>query len=126
MEELFMQTALVDLLSSLPTRPIRQELHLWTVQKEQRRRTSTLLHSLGRGITAKQAERLDALNLSKAILCGIRAASTSDEEFQRVLQKRGVRSKPQREADHDHTEDRKRLSLSFRLPALIFLSSLFF
>ena len=97
MEELFMQTALVDLLSSLPTRPIRQQLHLWTVQKEQRRRTSTLLHSLGRGITAKQAERLDALNLSKATLCGIRAASTSDEEFQRVLQKRGVRSKPLRE-----------------------------
>ena len=64
----------------------KQQLHLWIVQKEQRRRSSTLVHSQGKGITAKHAERLDGLDFSKATFCGIRAASTSDNQFQRVHQ----------------------------------------
>ena len=92
-----MQRALVDLLSSIPTRPARQQLQLWLVQKEQRRRTSTLLHSLGRRVTPAQAKRLDVLDLSYPVLCEIRGSASSDDKFRRALQERGVRSKPLRE-----------------------------
>ena len=92
-----MQRALVDLLSSIPTRPARQQLQLWRVQKEQRRRTSTLLHTPGRRVTAAQAMRLDVLDLSYPVLCEIRGSASSDDKFRRALQERGVRSKLLRE-----------------------------
>ena len=97
LEEVFMGTRLVDLLSSLPTRPARQQVELWRVQKGQRTRTTRLLHSLGNRITAAQAKRLDTLGLSHTVLCELRAASAGDEEFQKVLREREVHSKPLRE-----------------------------
>ena len=62
-------------------------------RKEQRRRTSSILYSLGRQITAAQAKHLDELSLSFPALCEIRASCTSDDEFQKTLMRRGVRSK---------------------------------
>jgi len=76
LEEVFMSTRLVDLLSSLPTRPARQQVELWGVQKGQRTRTTRFLHSLGNRITAAQAKRLDTLGLSHIVLCKLRAAQT--------------------------------------------------
>ena len=66
-------------------------------RKEQRRRTSGILYSLGRQITAAQAKHLDELSLSFPALCEIRASCTSDDEFQKTLMRRGVRSKKLRE-----------------------------
>jgi len=95
--QIFMSTRLVDLLSSLPTRPARQQVELWRVQKGQRTRTTRLLHSLGNRITAAQAKRLDTLGLPHTVLCELRAASAGDEEFQKALRECGVHSKPLRE-----------------------------
>ena len=96
MEELFMWTDVVDLLSSLPKRSPTEQIQCWKVQKEQHRRTSSLLRSLGRQITAAQAKRLDALNLSYEVLREIRQCY-SGEEFVKTLLERGVRSKVLRE-----------------------------
>ncbi len=94
--QLLMETALVDLHSSVPARPANQQIRLWQDQKQQRLRTSTLLHSLGKRITAAQAKRLDTLDLSYKVLCEIRGCA-NDAEFQRLLKERGVHSKPLRE-----------------------------
>ena len=96
MEELFTNTALVDLLTSLPKRSPTQQLNLWMSQKDQRLRTSSLLYSLGRQITATQAKRLDSLGLSHDVLREIWVSSPS-EMFQETLLVRGVRSKKLRE-----------------------------
>ena len=96
MEELFANTALVDLLTSLPKRSLTQQLNLWMSQKDQRLRTSSLLYSLGRQITATQAKRLDSLGLSHDVLCEIWVSSPS-EVFQETLLVRGVCSKKLRE-----------------------------
>ena len=96
LDELLSEKALVGLLPSLPKRSPRQQIQLWNSQKDQRRRTSTLLYSLGRQITATQAKRLDSLNLSYDVLCEIRV-SCSGEDFQKTLLQRGVRSKKLRE-----------------------------
>ena len=97
MEELFTEKSLVDLLTSLPLRSVKQQLQLWNTQKEQRRRTSNILYSLGRQITSPQAKRLDELHLSVSALCEIRASCSDDDEFQTTLMQRGVRSKKLRE-----------------------------
>ena len=99
LEELLMSTPLLGLLASLPKRSATQQLQLWRLQKNQRIRTTTLLHSLGNRITAAQAKRLDAyaLQLSYTALCTIRENTAGDTEFQRILLERGVRSKPLRE-----------------------------
>ena len=97
MEEIFTSQAIVDLMSSLPKRSPRQQLQLWNSQKEQRRRTSGILLSLGRQITQQQAKRLDELNLSFPALCNIRAAYKVDSDFDKALLQQGVRSKSLRE-----------------------------
>ena len=96
MEEVFTATAVVDLLSTLPKRSAKVQIQCWNTQKEQRRRTSTLLYSLGRQITAAQAKRLDTLSLSYEVLCELRR-SCSTEDFMRRLSQRGVRSRKLRE-----------------------------
>ena len=63
-----MSTRLVDFLSGLPTRPARQQVELWRVQKGQRTRTTRLLQSLGNRIIAAQAKRLDTLGLSHSLV----------------------------------------------------------
>ena len=44
-----------------------------------------------------QTKCLDTLGLSHTVLCDLRAASTGDEEFQKVLRESGIHSKPVRE-----------------------------
>lgn len=80
MEELFTEKSLVDLLSSLPKRSARQQFQPWNKQKEQRRRTSSILYSLGWQITTSQAKRLDELNLSFPVLCEIQAYWSDDKK----------------------------------------------
>ena len=97
MAELFTETALGELLASLPSRGARQQLKLWRTQKDQRERISGLLHSLGKGVTAAQAKRLYTLGLSRQALVDIRVSTATSEEFQHVLFEKGVRSRPLRE-----------------------------
>ena len=95
--ELFTQTALVDLLSSVPIRTARQQLLIWRTQKEERGRTCSLLQALGKRVTVPQAKRLDTLHLTYPVLRQIRSSCASNDEFQKVLWQRGVRSKPLRQ-----------------------------
>ena len=97
LEELLMSTQLLGLVASLPKRSATQQLQLGRLQKHQRTRTTTLLHSLGNRITAAQAKRLDALQLSYTALCTVRENTAGDTEFQRILLECGVRSKLLRE-----------------------------
>ena len=82
MVELFTETALGELLASLPSRGARQQLKLWRTQKDQRERISGLLHSLGKGVTAAQAKRLYTLGLFHQALVDIRGSTATTEEFQ--------------------------------------------
>ena len=95
MEELFTATAIVDL-SNLPKQSPKVQLQCWTTVKEHRQRTSALLYSLGQQITAAQAKRVDALNLSCEVLCELRRSS-STEDFMIKLFQRGVWSRKLRE-----------------------------
>ena len=95
--EIFIDTALNDLLWTLSICIAKRQLELWHLQKEQRNRTSRLLQSLGKSVTAIQAKQLDTLNLHYATLCEIWAASVSSDQFQGILLQRGVRSRPLRE-----------------------------
>ena len=97
MEDIFLKSAVVEMLSSLPKRSTTQQLLKWRTQKEQRRRILSLLCSLGKRITAPQAKRLDVLDLPYEALCAIRSSCTSDTDFQTTLLQRGVRSRPLRE-----------------------------
>lgn len=96
MEELFTATPIVELLGTLPKRSAKVQIQCWNTMKEQRRRTSALLYSLGRQVTAAQAKRLDALSLTYEVLCELRQ-SCSTEEFMTTLFQRGVRSRKLRE-----------------------------
>ena len=95
--DIFTQTDLIDLLASLPARTSNRQLALWRLQKEQKRRTTALLQSLGKSVTAAQVKRLDSLNLDHSTLRALRSSPSDNDEFQAVLKKRGVRSKPLRE-----------------------------
>ena len=83
--ELFTQTALVDLLSSVPTRTTRQQLLLWRTQKEERGCTCLLLQALGKRVTVPQAKRLATLHLTYPVLRQIGSSCASNDEFQKVL-----------------------------------------
>ena len=83
--ELFTQTALVDLLSSVPTRTARQQLLLWRTQKEERGCTCSLLQALGKRVTVPQAKGLATLHLMYPVLRQIRSSCASNDEFQKVL-----------------------------------------
>ena len=85
--KLFTQMAL-DLLSSVPTRPARQQLLLWRTQKEERSRTCSLLQALGKRVTVSQAKHLDTLHLTYPVLRQIRSSCTSSDKFQKVLWQR--------------------------------------
>ena len=88
-----MKTPLVNLLSSLPVRSPKSVIDAWCAQKKKHTRNAKLLVSLGRKITANQAQRLDSLSLSyEALLDG-----KDGEDFIDSLHKRGVNSKPLRE-----------------------------
>ena len=92
MEEIFTNSSTVDLLSSLQKRTAKHQLQPWTTQKDQRKRTCSIIYSLGRQITP-QAKHLDEPKLSYTVLCEIRGASRDDEDFQRALLQHGVWSK---------------------------------
>ena len=92
-----MKTPLVNLLSSLPVRSPKSVIDAWCAQKKKHTRNTKLLVSLGRKITANQAQRLDSLSLSYEALVELRAASKDGEDFIDALHKRGVNSKPLRE-----------------------------
>lgn len=96
MVEIFQQTDLAGLISSLPTRTTQRQLKLWHLQKGQHIRTTRLIQSLGKGVTAAQAKRLDTLGLHYDVLCRMRGYSADDEDFQNRLKKQGVHSNPLR------------------------------
>lgn len=95
--ELLADSPLVELLAGLPSRSAKTQVDTWRTQKDQNARSSKLLSSLGRCITAAQAKRLDSLGLSFDSLSKIRSSVGSVQEFQALLLERGVRSKPLRE-----------------------------
>ena len=99
MEEVFTKTALVDLLSSLPTQSAKAATAKveYTKGPAMSCRTSPLLYALGKRVTSAQAKWLDALNLSHWVLCDIRADTATYKDFWRVLLEKRVRSKPLRE-----------------------------
>ena len=70
---------------------------MWREQKEQRNRTSALLHSLGKRVSVPQAKRLDTLKLSYEALRDIRMSASSDEDFKKQLSEKGVCSAALRE-----------------------------
>lgn len=86
MEQILTKTALVNLLSSLPRQPIRQQLQIWHQQKELRRRTTTLLHTLGRRITAAQVKCLHEISLCYTPLCTMSKHCSSEAEFHKAFQ----------------------------------------
>ena len=94
MAEVFTNSPLVELLSSLPSRSPRTQVDIWNAQKATHSRSSQLMSSLGRTITMAQAKRL---GLSHESLCQIRSSVGTVQEFQQLLLERGVRSKPLRE-----------------------------
>ena len=76
---------------------VKPQFELRQIQKEQRRRTSRLLQTLGKGITAAQVKRLDTLNLQYCTLQKIHDSAADDAEFQGALLALGVQSRPLRE-----------------------------
>ena len=97
MERIIVKTGLVDLLSSLPVRSPAQQLDAWATQKNTHNCVIQILTSLGKQITNVQAKRLNELGLSCEVLRDLRTSCRDSEEFFKVLQDSGVRSKPLRD-----------------------------
>ena len=97
LERIIVKTPLVSLLSSLPCKSPEKQIGAWCAQKDLRSRSTRLLSSLGKKITATQAKRLDSLSLSYEALIELRASSKDGEDFTSALHKRGVNSKKLRE-----------------------------
>ena len=89
--EIFMHPAMADLITSLPIRPVTEQLEKWQTQKQM----WSLKQSLH--LSDAWAKHLITLNLSYQDLYELRASHASDEVFQNILQKRGVQSKPLRQ-----------------------------
>ena len=67
----------------------QKQIGAWCAQKDLHSRSTRLLSSLGKKITATQAKRLDSLSLSYEALIELRASSKDGEDFTSALHKRG-------------------------------------
>jgi hypothetical protein len=99
MEELFSHRSLAGLLSSMPSQTAEEQLQKWAELKRKRAIKAELNDRLGhkKEIKKHQIDRLAELDLSYPRLCDIRTKFTDDEEFQKELLKRKVKSKKLRD-----------------------------
>ena len=97
LEQIMVDTPLIHLLSTLPSRSSNTQVDLWRSQKDRHSRSSKLLWSLGKTITTAQARRLDELGFTFESLNQLRSTAGSAQDFQNSLHSSGVKSKPLRE-----------------------------
>lgn len=81
-------------LTKLPTRSAGEQLQLWTTQKRQHQKITSLITSLGKpSITSAQAKKLDSVGLSYNGLVSLFGNASDQEGFYEVMKSKNVNSK---------------------------------
>lgn len=91
MEMIIVQTALVNFLSSQPTKSPEKLIGAWCTQKARHVRTQRWLSSLGKKITFYQ---VNTLSLSHGALLELKVSHHDGEELTKVLYQQGVMGNP--------------------------------